>query len=100
MLKIINKIKPNHILINIGGGTQEVLGFYLKKKIDYKCNILCTGAAISYFTKDQAPMNDFIDSLYLGWLIRIIFKPSIFLPRYLMALKLFNLVLNNKVKTK
>ena len=45
-------------------------------------------------------MNDFIDSLYLGWLIRIIFKPSIFLPRYLMALKLFNLVLNNKVKTK
>ena len=100
LLKIINKIKPNHILINIGGGTQEVLGFYLKKKIDYKCNILCTGAAISYFTKDQAPMNDFIDSLYLGWLIRIIFKPSIFLPRYLMALKLFNLVLNNKVKTK
>lgn len=27
----INKIKPNYIITNIGGGVQEILGYYLKK---------------------------------------------------------------------
>ena len=97
LLKKINIIKPDHILINLGGNTQEVLGLYIKKKINYKCNIFCTGAAISFFTGEQAPINDFIDRNYLGWLFRIIFKPYVFLPRYLKSIKLFFLVLTNKV---
>ena len=78
LLKYIHKFKPNVILINIGGGTQEILGNYLKSKIKFKCKIICTGAAISFFTKDQAPINNFIDKFYLGWLIRSIFNPFSF----------------------
>ena len=34
LFKILNKKKPKNILINLGGGTQEKLGAYLKKKIN------------------------------------------------------------------
>ena len=94
----INKIKPKYIMINLGGGTQEVLGNYLKKKLNYKPSIICTGAAISYFTKQQAPLTNFLDNIFLGWLVRIIFNPIIFLPRYLLAFKLFFLVWNAKIQ--
>ena len=79
----MNKLKPNFILINIGGGTQEVLGLYLKEKLAFKPTIICTGAAISFFTKDQAPINSLIDQLYLGWFMRLIFNPLIFSKRYM-----------------
>ena len=86
LLNLINKVKPNFILINIGGGTQEVLGLYLKEKLAFKPTILCTGAAISFFTKDQAPINNFIDKYYLGWLLRLIFNPLIFLKDIFLVL--------------
>lgn len=100
-LKLINKlnnIKPDYILTNIGGGAQEILGLYLKKKINFKTTIFCTGAAISFFTKKQAPISTFIDRFYLGWFYRILFNPKIFLPRYLSAFKLFFIVVKTKVK--
>ena len=62
----INKIKPKYIMINLGGGTQEVLGNYLKKKLNYKPSIICTGAAISYFTKQQAPLTNFLDNICIN----------------------------------
>ena len=74
----IKKKKPDYILTNIGGGVQEVLGLYLKKNLKIKSTILCTGAAISFFTGDQAPINSFIDRYYLGWFVRLIFNPYIF----------------------
>lgn len=98
LLKLIIKFNPNFIIINIGGGTQEILGFYLKKKIKNKVRIYCTGAAISFFTGDQAPINVFFDKFFLGWLIRIIFNPKIFLIRYLKAFKLIFLVMEEKIK--
>jgi N-acetylglucosaminyldiphosphoundecaprenol N-acetyl-beta-D-mannosaminyltransferase len=98
LLNIVKNIKPDYILLNIGGGTQEILGLYLKDNINFKCTIMCTGAAISFFTGDQAPINVFFDKIYLGWLIRIIFNPIVFLPRYLKTLKLINIVLNNNIK--
>ena len=98
LLKYISKFKPNVILINIGGGTQEVLGSYLKSKIKFKCKIICTGAAISFFTKDQAPINDFIDKFYLGWLVRSIFNPFSFPKRLIYSLKLINIVKNSNCK--
>ena len=98
LLKVINKIKPDHILINLGGNIQEILGFYIKSNIKYKPSIFCTGAAISYFTKEQAPINNFIDNNNLGWLFRILYKPNIFLPRYISSFRLFLLVIKNKVK--
>lgn len=98
LLNKIKKIKPNYIIINLGGNVQEVLGYYLKKNLNYKPAIICSGAAISYFTKQQAPLNTFYDEIYLGWLIRIMFNPKIFLPRYLKSFKLFFLVLKSKVR--
>ena len=92
LLNKINKTKPKYIMINLGGGVQEVLGSFLKNKLNYKPSIICTGAAISFLTKQQAPISIFFDKIYLGWLIRIIFNPYIFLPRYIKALKLFFLV--------
>ena len=98
LLNLIDKVKPNFILINIGGGTQEVLGLYLRENLKFKPTILCTGAAISFFTKDQAPINNFIDRFYLGWLLRLIFNPIIFFKRYILGLKLIPMVIFNKVK--
>ena len=98
LIKKINKIKPDYILTNIGGGTQEILGFYLKKNLKNKTTIICTGGAISFFTGDQAPITKFIDKIYLGWLLRLIFNPLLFYKRYLYALRLFPMVLFNKVK--
>ena len=98
LLNLINKLKPNFILINIGGGTQEVLGLYLKEKLAFKPTIICTGAAISFFTKDQAPINNFIDRYYLGWLLRLIFNPLIFFKRYIFGLKLIPMVIFSKIK--
>ncbi len=98
LIKNLKKKKPNIILINIGGGVQEVLGLYLKKNLHHNCKILCTGAAISFFTGQQAPINDFIDKFYLGWLIRIIYNPKMFYKRYFYSLKLVKIVMFNRVK--
>jgi len=94
LLKEVKKIKPKYIIINLGGGTQEILGYYIKKNIKKKITIFCTLASISFYTKQQAPMNDIIDKMYLGWLIRIIYNPFIFLPRYFSAIRLFFLIKN------
>ena len=98
LLKKINKIKPNFIITNIGGGTQEVLGLYLKKNLKFKTTILCTGGAISFFTGDQAPINTFVDKFYLGWLVRLIFNPITFFKRYIIGLKLIPMVISSKIK--
>ena len=98
LLKKINKIKPNFIITNIGGGTQEVLGLYLKKNLKFKTTILCTGGAISFFTGDQAPINTYVDKFYLGWLVRLIFNPITFFKRYIVGLKLIPMVSSSKIK--
>ena len=99
LLKKIKKVKPDFILTNIGGGKQEILGAYLRTNLKIRSTILCTGAAISFFTKDQAPINILIDRLYLGWLVRLLFNPITFSKRYLKSLKLIPMVINNKIIT-
>ena len=98
LLNLIKKKRPNFILTNIGGGKQEVLGLYLKKNLKFNTTILCTGGAISFFTKDQAPINTLIDELYLGWLLRLIFNPLVFFKRYLYGLRLIPMVIFSKIK--
>tara|TARA_B110000977_G_scaffold190848_1_gene262161 strand:- start:501 stop:1235 length:735 start_codon:yes stop_codon:yes gene_type:complete len=99
LLRLIKENKPDYIIINIGGGVQEILGYYLKRKFNNKLKIFCTGAAISYFTGDQAPLSKFLDNYYLGWLIRILYNPSLFF-RYIKAFKLMIIVKNSKIITK
>ena len=73
LLKLIVKSKPNYI---IAGEIQESLALYLRDNISFKTSILCTGAAIAFLTKRQAPINEFIDKYYLGWLFRVIYNPK------------------------
>lgn len=94
LLKKINLYKPDIIIINLGGGIQEPLGFYLKNNIRKKNSlILCTGAAIGFLTNIQAPINIFYDKLYLGWLVRLIHKPKNYFPRVVKSINLVDFFL-------
>ena len=88
LINIIKKFKPNFILINIGGGTQEILAQFIVKKLKFKTSIICTGAAIAFLTKKQAPINDMIDKFYLGWMLRIMYNPKKVFFRTLRSLLL------------
>ncbi|WP_339838908.1 WecB/TagA/CpsF family glycosyltransferase [uncultured Flavobacterium sp.] len=96
LLDQLEKKKPKWILINIGGGTQEKLGLYLKENLFYKPAILCTGAAIAFKTGRQGKMPTWMDQIYLGWLHRCISNPKTFVPRYLKGFKLLKLILQYK----
>ena len=91
LLAQINSYRPDIIIINIGGGIQEPLGLFLKDNIKKKNTIIiCTGAAIGFITKVQAPINLFYDKFYLGWLVRLLHKPKNYYPRVIKSLKLIN----------
>jgi UDP-N-acetyl-D-mannosaminuronic acid transferase (WecB/TagA/CpsF family) len=85
---LINKLqtlRPKHVVITVGGGTQERLGLYLKRNLDYLPAIHCIGAAIAFLSGDQVRIPDWVDRLYLGWLLRCLSSPRRFVPRYLSA---------------
>ena len=88
LLEEIKRFQPRYIIINLGGGIQESLALYIKNNIKQKISILCTGAAIAFLTKRQAPINDIIDKFYLGWLARILFNPKNAFKRTLRSLYL------------
>jgi len=92
LLKQLEDKKPKYVIINLGGGVQEILGAYLKKNLSYRPAIICTGAAIAFLTGEQAHIPDWADKLFLGWLIRCIEKPKLFIPRYINAFKLMTVM--------
>ena len=98
LLKLIEEKKPKYILINLGGGVQERLGSFLKNNLSYQPGILCTGAAIAFFTGQQVFIPRWVDKLFLGWLWRCIKNPNIFIPRYIKAFSLFFLILKADIK--
>ena len=97
LLRLVKREKPRIIIVNIGGGKQEPLGYYLSKKLRYKVSIICTGAAIAFLTKKQAPVNDVIDRFYLGWFVRILYNPSN-MNRLFDSFKLFSDVVNSDIR--
>ncbi len=94
LIEKLKSYKPRYILVNLGGGVQESLANYIKKNTSFKCSILCTGAAIAFLTKRQAPINDLIDKFYLGWLIRTIYNPRKFFFRTIKSIGLIKEFLN------
>jgi len=100
LLKTINKYRPKFIIINLSGTVQEPLALFIIKNLKYKPIIICTGAALSFFTGQQAPINTLIDNFYLGWLTRIVFNPIKNFPRVFNSLNLVSLVLKSKIKVK
>lgn len=100
LMVLLNSEKPKFILINIGGGVQEILGSYLKEKLKYNPTIICTGAALSFFTGNQAPIGNYMDKFFLGWLVRILFNPKIFFNRYFKTFKFIKIFFRYKNTTK
>ncbi len=93
LLHILESQKPEWVLLNIAGGKQEKLGSWLKDRLSYRPAILCTGAAIAFFTGNQVKLPVWVVNLYLGWLVRIISSPSRYFKRYYDAVKLLPLLL-------
>jgi len=93
LLREIEARKPAHVVVAIGSGPQEKLGFYLRERLTYRPAIHCIGAALGFMTGDQVAIPDWADRFYLGWLFRLFSQPRIFVPRLARALELPWLIL-------
>ena len=92
LLAQISRTRPLHIIVTLGGGTQERLGLYLKRSLDYSPAIHCIGAAIAFLSGDQVRMPQWADKLYVGWAFRCLSKPRQYVPRYWSARTLARLM--------
>jgi UDP-N-acetyl-D-mannosaminuronic acid transferase (WecB/TagA/CpsF family) len=92
LLEMVERLRPAHILVTVGGGTQERLGLYLRRSLSYKPGIHCIGAAIAFLSGDQVGIPVWADKFYLGWLFRILDEPRRYGPRYWDAVGLFSLI--------
>lgn len=92
LIERLQALRPKHVIITVGGGTQERLGLYLKRNLDYLPAIHCIGAAIAFLSGDQVHIPEWADRLYLGWLFRCLSSPRRYVPRYLSAPQLLPLL--------
>jgi UDP-N-acetyl-D-mannosaminuronic acid transferase (WecB/TagA/CpsF family) len=93
LLRRLEERRPRHIVVGLGGGTQERLGLYLKQHLGYKPAIHCIGAAIAFLSGDQVRIPVWVDKIGLGWLWRSVSNPVQYAPRYWNARQLAPLVL-------
>jgi hypothetical protein len=96
LLELLDRLRPEHVILTIGGGTQERLGLYLKRNLSYLPAIHCVGAAIAFLSGDQVHIPIWADKYYLGWLFRSISEPKRYGPRYWEARKLLDLMVRNR----
>jgi N-acetylglucosaminyldiphosphoundecaprenol N-acetyl-beta-D-mannosaminyltransferase len=92
LTELVAKRKPSHIVICLGGGTQERVGLMLKRGCDFRPAIHCIGAAIGFLSGNQVRIPMWADKVYLGWLFRCCSEPRKFIPRYLKAFQLVPLL--------
>lgn len=92
LLEILKKKRPRFIVLCIGGGGQERLGYFLRTHLGKTTSIFCTGAAIGFFSGVQARIPQWADAIFLGWLFRCVSDPNIFIPRYFRALNLVKVI--------
>ena len=85
LLDLVNTHRPAHIIIGLGGGTQEKLGLYIRESAKYRPAIHCIGAALGFLTGDQKPIPKWADKFYLGWLLRLARDPSRYARRFWVA---------------
>jgi len=88
LLDRISALRPRHVVIAVGGGIQERLGLYIKRSVDYLPAIHCIGAAIAFRSGDQVHIPEIADRLAMGWLLRCLWRPKTYVPRYWSARKL------------
>jgi N-acetylglucosaminyldiphosphoundecaprenol N-acetyl-beta-D-mannosaminyltransferase len=82
LLRRLNERQPRHVVLGLGGGTQERLGLYLKRNLNYRPAIHCIGAAIAFCSGDQVRIPRWADTLGLGWMFRSVSDPRRYGPRY------------------
>jgi N-acetylglucosaminyldiphosphoundecaprenol N-acetyl-beta-D-mannosaminyltransferase len=92
LIERLQALRPKHVVITVGGGTQERLGLYLKRNLDYLPAIHCIGAAIAFLSGDQVRIPEWADRFYLGWLFRCMSSPRRYVPRYFSAPQLVPLL--------
>jgi UDP-N-acetyl-D-mannosaminuronic acid transferase (WecB/TagA/CpsF family) len=92
LLKLIEAQRPSYVMVNIGGGTQEPLGLYLKQNLSYRPSIICVGAAIGFLTGMQAAIPVWADTFMLGWVFRCLHAPKRFTPRIWKGLRLLTIL--------
>src|ERR1051326_6761964 len=88
LLEMLDRLQPGHVVVGVGSGPQEKLGYYLLEHLNYRPSIHCIGAALGFLTGDQPPIPMWADRFYLGWLLRLLRQPSVFIRRSLRALEL------------
>jgi hypothetical protein len=92
LLERVERLRPQHVVVTVGGGIQERLGLYLKRNLKYLPAIHCVGAAIAFLSGDQVLIPTWANRFYLGWLYRCISEPRRYIPRYWSARKLLTLM--------
>lgn len=93
LLAGIERSRPEVVVINLAGGKQEILGAWLKSQLGERSpGIVCTGAAIAFLAGTQARIPRWADRIGVGWLMRCIYEPRKFVPRYYRALPLLVMV--------
>jgi exopolysaccharide biosynthesis WecB/TagA/CpsF family protein len=88
LLSLIDHQRPAHVVVAIGSGPQEKLGYYLRENLSYRPAIHCVGAALGFVTGDQKAIPDWADRSYLGWFFRLLAQPRVFIPRLFRAFEL------------
>ena len=88
LLSLLEQDRPSHVVIAIGSGAQEKLGYYVRENLSYRPAIHCIGAALGFVTGDQIAIPDWADRLFLGWFFRLFAQPSVFIPRLSNAFEL------------
>lgn len=95
-LKLLGRIRkrtPAHVIIGIGAGAQEKLGHFLREEAGGTLGIHCIGGALGFVTGDQVAIPGWADRFFLGWLLRFLAQPRVFIPRLWQARVLPGLVL-------
>lgn len=92
LIALLQQKRAQHVIVTVGGGTQERLGLHLKRQLDYLPAIHCIGAAIAFLSGDQVRIPGWADRLFLGWFFRCLSAPNRYVPRYWSALQLFPLL--------
>jgi N-acetylglucosaminyldiphosphoundecaprenol N-acetyl-beta-D-mannosaminyltransferase len=93
LLSLVEGHQTRHVIIAIGAGAQEKLGWYLRERGSVPRAIHCVGGALGFVTGDQVAIPDLADALYLGWFLRLCRQPRVFIPRLWKARVLPGLIL-------
>jgi exopolysaccharide biosynthesis WecB/TagA/CpsF family protein len=88
LLALLEQNRPANVIIAIGSGAQEKLGYYLRQNLSYRPAIHCIGAALGFITGDQMAIPDWADRFFLGWFLRLMTQPHRFIPRLIRGFEL------------